>query len=133
MKTQKQKNDEIKKQTQVNGKPEFDKNGKLVLPQKDKSTPKKAPKKEPKPIVKPEVTVLSFLSFLKKHLDNVEEKPSTQGYTKISVNSKVLYYLKQGVRKPEQVLGWNQREGKQMHIAAKKDMDKLLVEIKKVK
>ena len=147
--TEKQKSEIEKKQTQVNGSPKFE-NGHLVSPVMNKknkvTTPKKeilktetkkstTKKTEPKKVtqkVKPQVTVASFLTFLKKNLDNVESSTTSDNYERISINGKVFFYLKQGVRKP-QVLGWNQKLGKQMHIVTKKDMDKLLVEIKKAK
>ena len=138
--TEKQKSENEKKQTQVNGKAKFV-DGKLQTPVMNKknkiTTPEVETKKtETKKVVtqkvKPQVTVQSFLEFLKKNLDNVENKTTNDNYEKISINGKVHYYLKDGVRKP-QVLGWNQKLGKQMHIVTPKDMDKLLVEIQKVK
>lgn len=139
--TEKQKEEILKNQTQVtNGvNKEMFENGKLKLPN-SKTDPKKSTpeikKTEPKKVVtqkvKPQVTVNSFLAFLKRNLDNVESSTTSDNYEKIKINGKVFFYLKQGIRKP-QILGWNQIQKKQMHIVTKKDCDKLLVEIQKAK
>jgi len=121
--TSKQKEETEKKQTQVNGKPTYE-NGKLVTPKNDKKIEDKktTPKKEPKPIVKPEVTVASFLMFLKKNLDEISESESTQGYTRIKIGKRVYCYAKDSQRKCGVII-WNQVKSETEFIGKKKDFN----------
>jgi len=80
--------------------------------------------------VKPDV--VKVITYLKKNLDNVEDEPSSQCYTKIKLNNKLFWYLKNEIKKT-QVLSWNQIKSKSMYIENKNECKKLLAEVKIIK
>lgn len=129
--TSKQKKDEIKKQVNVTNGVNKDmfKNGKLKLPNNKKmQSDSKITTAEKKPTPKPEVTVASFLSFLKENVKEFSTEHSTDGYEKVKINKKVYSYIKDGKRKSG-VIVWNQIESKTEFIGNKKDMEKQLQNI----
>ena len=123
--TEKQKEETLKNQTQVNGHANFE-NGKLVTPvvgkkpkkteDKKTHTKKSTPKK-----VKPEVTVDNFRDMMKDK--PIEFSNTKDGWLKIKVTGKkIISYMKQGKSKPG-IIMWNNLEKKQQHIKDKKELN----------
>jgi len=119
--TEKQKEETLKNQTQVNGHANF-KNGKLQTPKTTKKTEdKKTETKKVDTKIKPQVTIDNFRDLMKDK--PIEFSNTKDGWLKIKVTGKkIISYMKQGKSKPG-IIMWNNLEKKQQHIKDKKELN----------
>ena len=142
MKTEKQKTEIEKKQTQVNGSPKFE-NGHLVSPvmNKDSKTTtadkeikktdtKKSNTKKTEP-KKFDYDFAKFLSFIKKQDNLSVGDVSKSGNTKILLKkdnkTKIIWYAHEAKKYP--VIIWNNLTKSTVHITKESDIVKLIATV----